>query len=74
MSTVIEAPREMVEAVAALHLPQTADRRLGALMNRNTNGMLTSEEREELEALVDWSERISLMRADALQVLGRKPQ
>jgi hypothetical protein len=73
MSAVIQAPREMVEAFAALRLPRTADRRLQWLMDRNTNGLLTSEEREELQSLADWSEDISLMRADALQLLGRKP-
>jgi hypothetical protein len=73
MSAVIQAPREMVEAVAVLRLPRTADQKLQKLMDRNTNGLLTTEEREELESLVDWSERISLMRAEALQALGRKP-
>jgi hypothetical protein len=74
MSAVVEAPREMVEAVAALHLPATADRRLRVLMDRNTNGGLTGEEREELEALAELSETLSLVRADALMLLGRKPQ
>ena len=46
---------------------------LQKLMDRNTNGLLTPEEREELESLADWSERISLMRAEALLVLRRKP-
>ena len=73
MSAVIQAPREMVEAVAALRLPPTADQRLQKLMDRNTYGVLTPDEREELEALVDWSASISLVRADALLLLGRKP-
>jgi hypothetical protein len=73
MSVVIEAPVEMVEAVAALCLPPSADRRLQLLMDRNTNGKLSSEERDELTALVDLSESISLVRADALAVLGRNP-
>jgi hypothetical protein len=46
MSAVIEAPVEMVEAVADLRLPPKADRRLQELMDRNTNGALTPEERE----------------------------
>ena len=74
MGAVVEAPREMIEAIANWRLPPTADRRLRALMDRNTDGALTGEEREELEALVDWSESISLVRADALQVLGRGPK
>ena len=73
MSTVIEAPLELVESIAALRLPPKADRRLQDLMDRNTNGSLTSEEREDLEALVELSESISLVRAKALHVLGRKP-
>ena len=74
MSAVVQAPREMVEAVAALHLPPTADRRLQVLMNRNTNGDLSAQEREELASLVEVSEVISLVRADALHLLGRKPE
>jgi hypothetical protein len=69
----MEAPRELVEAVAALRLPPKADKRLQSLMDRNTEGMLTSEEREELESLVEFSETISLVRAKALHVLGKKP-
>lgn len=71
MSTVA-APVEMIESVAELRLPPRSDRRLQLLMDRNTEGSLTAEERDELEALVEWSESISLMRAQALQVLGRK--
>ena len=42
-------------------------------MDRNTEGALRSERREELEALVELSETIALVRAQALHVLGRKP-
>jgi len=73
MTTVVEAPLAMVEAVAGLRLPPRADRRLQVLMDRNTDGALRSEEREELEALVELSETIALVRSQALQVLGRKP-
>jgi hypothetical protein len=73
MSTVVEAPREMVEAVADLRLPPSSDRRLQVLMDRNTNGTLTAEEREDLEALVDLSQTIALVRAQALHLLGRTP-
>ncbi|MCL5769700.1 MAG: hypothetical protein M1588_00015 [Planctomycetes bacterium] len=73
MGTTIEAPREMMEAVAALHFPPTADKRLQTLMDRNSDGLLTSDEREELKALVDLSETISLVRADALHWLRRGP-
>lgn len=73
MSTVA-APVEMIESVAELRLPPRSDRRLQLLMDRNTEGSLTAEERDELEALVEWSESISLMRAQALLILGRKPK
>lgn len=73
MSAVIEAPLEMVEAVAALRLPPRADQRLQVLMDRNTNGALAPDEREELETLVELSETLALVRAQALYLLGRKP-
>jgi hypothetical protein len=74
MPAVVEAPIEMVEAVADLRLPAKADKRLQVLMDRNTNGALTPEEREQLEALVELSETIALLRAQALHLLGRTPR
>ena len=38
MSTVIEAPREMVEAVANLRLPSKTDQRLQRLADRQADG------------------------------------
>jgi len=73
MTTLIQAPRELVEAVAALRLPPSADRRLQELMDRNTEGTLTTGERAELNALVELSETLAPVRASALRVLGRKP-
>jgi hypothetical protein len=73
MSAVIQAPVELVEAVAALRLPARADQHLQTLMDRNTEGALTPAEREELEGLVELSETIALVRAQALHLLGRKP-
>jgi hypothetical protein len=69
----IQDPRELAEAVAALRLSPKADRRLQELMDRNTNGQLTEIERADLEALAEMSETISLLRAKALLLLGRKP-
>ncbi len=74
MSSVIEAPIGMVEAVADLQLPPRADRRLQELMDRNNNGALTPEERDELESWVELSETIALVRAQALRVLNRAPK
>jgi len=73
MPAVIEAPVEMIEAIADLRFPLKTDQLLQSLMDRNTEGKLTPEEREELEGLVELSQTIALVRAKALQVLGRKP-
>jgi hypothetical protein len=73
MSAVISAPLHMVEAVAALRFPAVSDRRLQVLMDRNNDGALSAEEHDELESLAELSETISLVRADALALLGRGP-
>jgi hypothetical protein len=73
MSAVIEAPRTLVETVAAMRFPAKTDARLQSLMDRNTSGQLSPTEREELEALAELSETISLVRAQALKLLGRTP-
>jgi hypothetical protein len=69
----IKDPLELAEAVAVLRLTPKADQRLQELMDRNTNGLLSEAEREDLEALAEMSESISLLRAKALHLLGRKP-
>ena len=74
MSSTIDAPLEWVESVGDLRLPAKADRRLQELMDRNNEGMLTEAERSDLESLVELSERLSLVRAEALHLLGRKPE
>ena len=73
MGATITAPVEWVEAVGNLHLPAKADQRLQELMDRNNEGVLLESERGELEALVELSERLSLVRAEALQILGKQP-
>jgi len=69
MSAVIQAPLEMVEAVASLCLPAKADQRLQTLMDRSTDGALTLGEQDELETLVELSETLALVRAQALHLL-----
>jgi hypothetical protein len=59
----------MVELMAQLRFPLKTDRRLQTLMDRNNEGLLTPDERDELEALVEQSESISLVRAQAQHVL-----
>ena len=51
MATVVEAPLKMVEAVAALRLPPRADQRLQILMDRNSEGKLGADEKEELKCV-----------------------
>ena len=72
MNSVIQAPSEWIESVGNLHLPAKADLRLQGLMDRNNEGLLNESEREELEALAELSERLSLVRAEALELLGKK--
>ena len=73
MRSTIEAPESWVESVGQLTLPKRADQRLQELMDRNNEGLLNQKEREELEAFVEWSEKVSLLRAQALRLLGRPP-
>ncbi len=74
MSHTIDAPMEWVETVGNLRLPPKTDQRLQELMDRNNEGQLTESEQADLEALVELSERLSLVRAKALHLLGRKPE
>lgn len=74
MNTTIAAPQKWVETVGELRFPPRADQKLQELMDRNNEGLLTEDEREELEFLVEFSERLALVRAEALHLLGRKPQ
>jgi len=74
VSTTIDAPLEWVESVGSLRLPPKADQRLQELMDRNNEGLLTDTERADLESLVELSERLSLVRAEAIHLLGRKPE
>jgi hypothetical protein len=73
MDITIDAPQQWVETVAMLRLPEQADRRLQQLMDRNNEGLLTEQERMDLAALAELSEKLSLVRAEALHLLGRKP-
>ena len=72
--TVIPAPSDWVESVSRLKLPPRADRRLQELMDRDNEGRLTEAERADLEALVEMSEELALVRAEAFRLLGRKPE
>ena len=73
MGITVAAPVEWIESVSDLRLPPKANARLQQLMDRNTEGLLTETECTELETLVELSETLSLVRARALQLLGRQP-
>lgn len=73
MDTTVDAPLQWVESITMLRLPEQADQRLQDLMDRNNEGGLTDSERADLAALAELSERLSLVRAEALHLLGRKP-
>lgn len=73
MDATIDAPLQWVESITMLRLPEQADRRLQDLMDRNNEGRLSQQEREDLSALAELSEQLSLVRAEALHLLGRKP-
>lgn len=74
MTTFVQAPVEWVESVGDLTFSEYANRRLQELMDRNNEGLLSESDRAEMESLVELSERISLIRAGALNILGRKPE
>jgi len=71
--SVIPAPVRWIESVSELRLPASADRRLQELMDRNTEGTLSAEEHAELRSLVEVSQALSLVRAEAFHLLGRSP-
>ena len=73
MSAVLEAPVSLLESVAEMRFPAKTDALMQSLMDRNTNGELTPGERDELEGLVELSESIALVRAQAMRLLGRSP-
>jgi hypothetical protein len=74
MVGVISVPAEWVEDVSGLSFPPKTDKRMQDLMHRNNEGKLSANELEELAALVEMSERLSLVRADALRLLQRSPK
>jgi hypothetical protein len=73
MERTIDVPLRWVEDVATLVLPEKANQHLQQMMDRNNEGLLSDQERTGLAALVELSERLSLVRAEALHLLGRKP-
>jgi hypothetical protein len=73
MAETMAAPVDFLENVAHLRLPPWADGRLQELMDANNEGQLSDDDREQLADLVEWSESLSLLRAQAFHVLGTRP-
>lgn len=73
MNVTVDAPLEWVESITMLRLPEHADRRLQELMDRNNEGRLSDQEQADLAVLAELSEQLSLVRAEALHLLRRKP-
>jgi hypothetical protein len=73
VETTGNAPLQWVERITMLKLPEHSDQRLQDLMDRNNEGELTEQDRADLAALAEMSEQLSLIRAEALHLLGRKP-
>ena len=73
VSKTIETPIEVLEDMCELRFPDRTNERMQHLMDRNNEGLLTPPEREELESYVEVSQRMSLVRAHALRLLGRGP-
>lgn len=74
MQTTIPAPVSWIETVSQLGLSPLSNSRLRELMDRNNEGQLTADERAELQQLVEMSECLSLVKAEAWRLLGRTPQ
>ena len=70
MSATIDVPTDWLESITDLKFPRSTDKRLQYLMDRNNEGLLIQEEKEELEALVEMSEELSLVRADAFRMIS----
>jgi hypothetical protein len=71
MSAVSQPSGDFFATLGGLRFPTEADARLQTLMDRNTERLLTDTERCELEQLVELSQTLGLLRAQALGILRR---
>lgn len=58
--------------IAREQMPETAQNRAHELMSKNSRGIITDEERAELEALVERSDRLMLRKAEAASILTKR--
>ncbi|MBK8090691.1 MAG: hypothetical protein IPK32_01490 [Verrucomicrobiaceae bacterium] len=73
MNATISVPAAWIQSIVDFRLPSQTDGHLRKLMDRNNDGLLLAEEKEELAALAALSEDFSVLRAQALQLLGSRP-
>lgn len=69
MPQTIQAPFEYIEELAHLEFPSSTRGKLRNLMDRNSEGTITQEEKRDLRALVELSERLALIRGQAKVLL-----
>jgi hypothetical protein len=69
----VPTPRQLLEQVADLRFDPVIDARLQELMERHNFGKLNETERKELAGYVALNEQMSIVRGQAMLVLGRKP-
>jgi hypothetical protein len=69
MVEVVQLPRRVVENFAQAKFPATTHARIQQLMDRNSQGLLSADQKSELEALIELSESFSLLRASAILAL-----
>jgi len=68
----LPTPQDMLERLADMRFGPGIDARLQDLMDRNNDGQLNDCERAELAGFVTLNEELSILRAQAMVVLGRK--
>jgi hypothetical protein len=72
MSQVVAVELEMPDDLARFRMPPALDARLQRLLDRQDHGqILSTEEREEAEGLVDLSELLTLLRLRAERAARR---
>jgi hypothetical protein len=73
MSAARKPFEQSLKRLAKLKFTPRMDKRLQKLMDRNSEGTITSAERDELKFLVDLSMDMSIVKGHAMLVLGIKP-
>lgn len=69
MGPTIETPVDFLEEMANFAFPSSTQEKLDDLMDKNNDGKLTDSEKNELKALVELNERVSLVKARARLIL-----